>query len=70
MWVHIVIFILAFGTVLISKAGWIHLDALGDKKGVRLFLTVAVCGNFLGMAVTMTGEGGTNSTAGYIQNSP
>ena len=50
MWVHIVIFILAFGTVLISKAGWIHLDALGDKKGVRLFLTVAVCGNFLGMA--------------------
>ena len=59
MWVHIVIFILAFGTVLISKAGWIHLDALGDKKGVRLFLTVAVCGNFLGMAVTMTGEGGT-----------
>ena len=59
MWVHIVIFILAFGTVLISKAGWIHLDALGDKKGVRLFLAVAVCGNFLGMAVTMTGEGGT-----------
>ena len=56
---HIVIFILAFGTVLISKAGWIHLDALGDKKGVRLFLAVAVCGNFLGMAVTMTGEGGT-----------
>lgn len=65
MWVHIVIFILAFGTVLVSKAGWIHLDALGDKKGVRLFLAVAVCGNFLGIAMTMTGEGGTAQSDAY-----
>ena len=32
MWVHIVILFWLLGTVLISKAGWIHLDALGDEK--------------------------------------
>ena len=47
MWVHIVIFILAFGTVLISKAGWIHLDALGDKKESVCFWQLLCAGTSL-----------------------
>ena len=55
MWVHIVIFTAAFGLVLFSKAGWIHWGLLADKKGVRLFLTVAVGCNLLGMLLTWKG---------------
>lgn len=58
MWVHIVIFTAVFGLVLFSKAGWIHWELLTDKKGVRLFLTVAVGCNLLGMI--MTWKGGEN----------
>ena len=54
MWVHIIIFVLTFGIVLVWKAGWIRLDGIADRQSMRLFLLVAVCGNLLGMALTMT----------------
>ena len=54
MWIHIVIFIMAFGVVLVWKAGWIRLEGLADKKSMQLFFLVAVCGNILGMMLTLT----------------
>ena len=45
MWVHFIIFMTAFGTVLVWKAGWLRLDGIADKESLRLFLIVAVCGN-------------------------
>ena len=54
MWVHIIIFVLTFGIMLVWKAGWIRLDGIADRQSMRLFLLVAVCGNLLGMALTMT----------------
>ena len=44
----------AFGTVLVWKAGWLRLDGIADKESLRLFLIVAVCGNLVGMAMTLT----------------
>lgn len=58
MWVHVVIFMLAIGIVLNSRMGWICLEPLRDKKGVGLFLAVAVCMNFLGMVLTITDGNG------------
>lgn len=54
MWVHIVIFILVLGIAGMSRAGWIQLEALREKRGRRLFLTVALCADLLGTAVTYT----------------
>ena len=54
MWVHFIIFMTAFGTVLVWKAGWLRLDGIADKESLRLFLIVAVCGNLVGMAMTLT----------------
>lgn len=54
MWIHIVIFMAAAGMGIGWKAGWIRLDGFADRESVRLFLIVAVCGNFLGMALTLT----------------
>ena len=54
MWVHFIIFMIAFGTVLVWKAGWLRLDGIADKESLRLFLIVAVCGNLAGMAMTLT----------------
>ena len=54
MWVHFIIFMTAFGTVLVWKAGWLRLDGITDKESLRLFLIVAVCGNLAGMAMTLT----------------
>lgn len=65
MWVHLVIFILVAGIVLTWKAGWIHLDGLADKDSVRLFLIVAVCGNLLGMVLTVTSGGKEVYTNGH-----
>ena len=56
MWVHFIIFMTAFGTVLVWKAGWLRLDGIADKESLRLFLIVAVCGNLAGMAMTLTME--------------
>lgn len=57
MWVHLIIFAAAFGTVLVWKAGWLRLDGIADKESIRLFLIVAVCGNVLGMVLTLTSGG-------------
>ena len=54
MWVHLIIFVAAFGTVLVWKAGWLRLDGIADKESIRLFLIVALLGNMLGMALTLT----------------
>lgn len=58
MWVHIAVFAVIAGIGLSFKAGWLHLDGLADRESVRLFLLVAVCGNLLGMLLTLTGGGG------------
>lgn len=65
MWVHLAIFILVAGIVLTWKAGWIQLDGLADKNSVRLFLIVAVCGNLLGILLTMTSGGKEVYTNGH-----
>ncbi len=52
MWIHIVIFIMIFGTAIAWKAGWIPLDGIVDAKSRRLFFLTAAAGNILGMAVT------------------
>ena len=65
MWVHIVIFVVIAGIGAGWKAGWFRLDGLADRESVRLFLIVAVCGNFLGMALTLTSGGREVYTDGY-----
>ena len=54
MWVHLVIFIVAAGSAFAWKAGWLKLDGLADRESVRWFLIVAVCGNLVGMLLTLT----------------
>lgn len=53
MWIHVVIFILILGSWAAWKAGWLSLEGLGDEKGRRMFLMVALAGNILGMAITL-----------------
>ena len=65
MWIHIVIFVVIAGIVLGWKTGWLQLDGLADRESVRLFLLVAVCGNLLGTALTLTGGGREVYTEGY-----
>lgn len=66
MWIHIVIFMLAFGFVWIYRAGWIKIRILGDKSSLRLFMLVAVCGNLLGMAFTAADGRSTALPEGYM----
>ena len=65
VWVHIVIFMLTAGIMVLDKAGWIRLEALGDRKSIRMFFLVAVCGNLLGMAVTAGSGSGTVYPEGH-----
>lgn len=65
MWVHIAIFAVIAGIGLSWKAGWLHLDGLADSESVRLFLLVAVCGNLLGMLLTLTSGGSQVYTNGH-----
>ena len=65
MWVHIAIFAVIAGIGLSRKAGWLHLDGLADSESVRLFLLVAVCGNLLGMLLTLTSGGSQVYTNGH-----
>ncbi len=64
MWVHLVIFIVAAGSAFAWKAGWLKLDGLADRESVRWFLIVAVCGNLVGMLLTVRRHivGGANRT--------
>lgn len=57
MWVHLIIFAAVFGTIFVWKTGWLRLDGIADKESIRLFLLVAVCGNILGMIMTLTSGG-------------
>ena len=42
MWVHFIIFMTAFGTVLVWKAGWLRLDGIADKESLRLLPSVEI----------------------------
>ena len=53
MWVHIVIFLLILGTIILWKLGWLPEIKSIDKEGKKLFILAAVSGNVLGMLVTM-----------------
>lgn len=65
MWVHIVIFVLTLAAALMGRAGWIQLEPFREKKGRRLFLTVAVCANLLGAVVTIARDGAGVDPEGY-----
>ena len=65
MWVHLVIFIVAAGSTFAWKAGWLKLDGLADRESVRWFLIVAVCGNLVGMLLTLTSGSSEVYTNGY-----
>ena len=65
MWVHIAVFAIVAGIGIGWKAGWIRLDGIADRESVRLFLLVAVCGNLLGMAMTLTSGGREVYTNGH-----
>lgn len=54
MWIHLIIFAFIFGTVMIWKTGRTQLDNIADRESIRLFLLVAVCGNLLGMMLTLS----------------
>lgn len=54
MWVHLAAFALTTGILITWKAGWFHLDGIADRKSIQLFLLVAVCGNLLGLFLTVT----------------
>ncbi|MGN8631625.1 type II secretion system F family protein [Blautia sp. HCP3S3_G3] len=59
MGVHIILFVIVSGVFAVWKVGWFRLELLDDKKGRRLFLAVALAGNFLGLVVTWQSGSGT-----------
>lgn len=54
MWVHLIIFVLIAGTLLIWKKGWLDLGRLVDRQSIRMFLIVALCGNLVGILLTLS----------------
>lgn len=52
MWIHIVIFFMVVGIIVVRKTGWLKLEGLEDTAGMRLFAAVALGGNLLGMLLT------------------
>lgn len=65
MWLHVVIFLITLGIVLIWKMGWLRLEGIADRKSMRLFLLVAVCGNVLGLVLTASGGADQVYSEGY-----
>lgn len=65
MEVHIILLAVVLGMMIAWKTGLLHMEVMEDKKGRRLFLTVALAGNLLGLLVTLTGDGGTVYSNGY-----
>lgn len=53
MWVHIVIFLIIFGLVVLWKVGWIPKTGFVDREGKKLFVLVVLTGNILGMILTL-----------------
>lgn len=70
MAIHMILFVLILGTVIIWKTGWLRLEVLDDKKGRRLFLAVALAGNILGLLVTLeSGNGSVYSNGHKLEKS-
>ena len=53
MWVHLTIFSILLGVVLGQRFGWIQIKDAGAKKGLFLFVVVALAGNLLGIVFTI-----------------
>lgn len=65
MEVHIILLVIVLGMMIARKTGLLHMEVLEDKKGRRLFLTVALAGNLLGLLLTVTSSGGTVYSNGH-----
>lgn len=57
MWTHIALFVLILLLAAAWKTGWLRMEGLDEKNGKRLFLLVALCGNLLGMLMTLSSGG-------------
>lgn len=53
MWVHIVLFVLIIVLAIVWKTGLLKIEGMDDEKGKNLCLLVAVCGNLLGLCLTL-----------------
>ena len=65
MWIHIVVFVITFVALAGWKAGWIPSEGIGGKEGIKLFATVALAGNLLGLILTAGSGNGQVYTNGY-----
>mgnify|MGYP004514016277 FL=1 len=65
MWLHIVIFVILFFMAAGYQIGWLHVEQIGTPKGRKLFFTVALIGNIMGLALTCTKGGGEIYQNGY-----
>ena len=52
MWIHVVIFLLLIGVVVLWRLGWIPRDELADKKSRQMFVLLVLAGNLLGLSLT------------------
>ena len=57
MWVHIAVFGMILALYVGWRKGWIPSEGIGGREGIRLFITVALAGNVLGMLLTAGGSG-------------
>lgn len=55
MWIHLVILLLLVFLAAAVKTGLLHIEGITEGQGWRLFLLVAVLGNLLGAALTLSG---------------
>lgn len=63
MWVHIVIFAVLLAWAVGWKTGWLPSGNEKKEKGRKLFLLVALCGNMLGLFLTI--QNGSRSVQDY-----
>lgn len=65
MWVHIVIFVIILAAYAGWRKGWLPAEGIGGREGVKLFVLVALAGNFLGLILTAGSGNGRVYTQGY-----
>lgn len=65
MEVHMILLVLTLGAAAAWKTGLLHMEILDNKKGRRLFLGVALAGNFLGALATLGSGSGTVYSNGH-----
>lgn len=65
MWLHIVIFVIILLAMVGWKTGWITTEGFGDTDSRKLFVLVALAGNLIGLALTLTDGGGKAYSEGY-----